>query len=429
MSKLTDDQIKAGLFHDDIGVRSFVLSRLVDFAAADATVMLTAISAVQRFGWKRAFEFPHKLAELTQSEESICWAVGELDAEPRERGYVHSICRLICEADPRLVLPFERQLFANRRLSKGEKAILSNRFRLLTLDGDSLWRELESICEDGKGIHYINKFPWREATDIIEAIGRQGEQHVERMMPLLRQKVEEYKSNPMAWMEPLMIRLAGELRHVPAIPVIIEKLRIDGDVVNEQSQTALAKIGGDDVVEAIRQDYPTGEHYVRLYETGVLRCIRSDASLASLLDLLHGEDEYDLRQFLCDALVSQFSTEGNEAIRSYVPNHSDMIDVRSQIIFACTLMGQDLPELEQWINAEAEDNRRRQRISSESTASHFTRNPASFPLENREQFKPAAEFKPQPPIESSRVGRNDPCPCGSGKKHKHCCLKQAQANR
>ena len=20
-----------------------------------------------------------------------------------------------------------------------------------------------------------------------------------------------------------------------------------------------------------------------------------------------------------------------------------------------------------------------------------------------------------------KVGRNDPCPCGSGKKHKHCC--------
>lgn len=24
--------------------------------------------------------------------------------------------------------------------------------------------------------------------------------------------------------------------------------------------------------------------------------------------------------------------------------------------------------------------------------------------------------------EQPRVGRNDPCPCGSGKKHKHCCL-------
>ena len=27
------------------------------------------------------------------------------------------------------------------------------------------------------------------------------------------------------------------------------------------------------------------------------------------------------------------------------------------------------------------------------------------------------------PIRSERVGRNDPCPCGSGKKHKKCCGK------
>lgn len=24
-----------------------------------------------------------------------------------------------------------------------------------------------------------------------------------------------------------------------------------------------------------------------------------------------------------------------------------------------------------------------------------------------------------------RVGRNEPCPCGSGKKFKHCCLRKA----
>jgi hypothetical protein len=29
----------------------------------------------------------------------------------------------------------------------------------------------------------------------------------------------------------------------------------------------------------------------------------------------------------------------------------------------------------------------------------------------------------QRPIQSKKkVGRNDPCPCGSGKKHKKCCL-------
>ena len=44
-----------------------------------------------------------------------------------------------------------------------------------------------------------------------------------------------------------------------------------------------------------------------------------------------------------------------------------------------------------------------------------------------------AAMKPadgQPKVETipnrgERVGRNDPCPCGSGKKYKRCCLRQA----
>jgi uncharacterized protein YecA (UPF0149 family) len=34
------------------------------------------------------------------------------------------------------------------------------------------------------------------------------------------------------------------------------------------------------------------------------------------------------------------------------------------------------------------------------------------------------EFAPPPPVENKfkTVGRNDPCPCGSGKKYKKCCL-------
>jgi preprotein translocase subunit SecA len=26
-------------------------------------------------------------------------------------------------------------------------------------------------------------------------------------------------------------------------------------------------------------------------------------------------------------------------------------------------------------------------------------------------------------VKKKKVGRNDPCPCGSGKKYKHCCGK------
>jgi preprotein translocase subunit SecA len=40
------------------------------------------------------------------------------------------------------------------------------------------------------------------------------------------------------------------------------------------------------------------------------------------------------------------------------------------------------------------------------------------------QARPAAAAKPAPgaaaPLPATRVGRNDPCPCGSGKKYKKC---------
>jgi Preprotein translocase subunit SecA (ATPase, RNA helicase) len=36
---------------------------------------------------------------------------------------------------------------------------------------------------------------------------------------------------------------------------------------------------------------------------------------------------------------------------------------------------------------------------------------------------PSEKPKAQPRRITQKVGRNDPCPCGSGKKYKHCCMK------
>ena len=35
------------------------------------------------------------------------------------------------------------------------------------------------------------------------------------------------------------------------------------------------------------------------------------------------------------------------------------------------------------------------------------------------------ELKRRPVKKAEKVGRNDPCPCGSGKKYKQCCGKEA----
>ena len=42
--------------------------------------------------------------------------------------------------------------------------------------------------------------------------------------------------------------------------------------------------------------------------------------------------------------------------------------------------------------------------------------PAQQQIPERERRKPETVRR-----EAPKVGRNDPCPCGSGKKYKHCC--------
>lgn len=39
------------------------------------------------------------------------------------------------------------------------------------------------------------------------------------------------------------------------------------------------------------------------------------------------------------------------------------------------------------------------------------------------EFKAELEASVDAQKRYNKVGRNDPCPCGSGKKYKHCCGK------
>jgi preprotein translocase subunit SecA len=65
-----------------------------------------------------------------------------------------------------------------------------------------------------------------------------------------------------------------------------------------------------------------------------------------------------------------------------------------------------------------------QRAAAQSTIQDFTRNI------QRKKDREMAELQfvgggtataQQPVVKGQKVGRNDPCPCGSGKKYKKCC--------
>jgi preprotein translocase subunit SecA len=45
--------------------------------------------------------------------------------------------------------------------------------------------------------------------------------------------------------------------------------------------------------------------------------------------------------------------------------------------------------------------------------------------QENEYVDPSENVKQEPIKVGPKIGRNDPCPCGSGKKYKHCHGKEA----
>jgi hypothetical protein len=419
MPRLTDDQIKAGIFHADVDVRFAALHYFADCYSPDPTVMPVAIEAIERFGRTKAFRFIHPIAYLAQTEPTIHWAVQELKTQPRhsedERNYVDHICRLLCHTDPRLVQPFENDILLAPAFELEYREKLTRRLKLLTWDGEALWRELETICEEGKDEDCAGDIRWNEADDIVEAMGRQDGVHADRMMDLLREGIKDDENNPQTWMEPLVVKLAGELRHVPAIPLILAKLHKDSEVLSGECQRALAMIGGDDVIRAIQKDYPTAEWHYRLYSSGVLGRVHTDLAVQVIAELLPQEQDLDQQVWLAQALVGHFSTEGNEVARKVLLDDLDLRSLRDDLVVASTLIGQDFPELEGWREEAQEEKRRKPLIYGGGTMS---------------PSRPSVPFAPAPlaPIHRAekRVGRNETCPCGSGKKFKKCCIGRSK---
>lgn len=57
----------------------------------------------------------------------------------------------------------------------------------------------------------------------------------------------------------------------------------------------------------------------------------------------------------------------------------------------------------------------------QDTTNLALRQPGQLSREMYTNSPEASERKQQPIIKGAKIGRNDPCPCGSGKKHKKCC--------
>jgi hypothetical protein len=77
-----------------------------------------------------------------------------------------------------------------------------------------------------------------------------------------------------------------------------------------------------------------------------------------------------------------------------------------------TLITDAIAEMEHWACFHLDDSRHKRPPEVKDALPPSSPSPA-----------PASYETPKPLIREPKIGRNDPCPCGSGKKYKKCCGK------
>jgi SEC-C motif len=428
--RLPEAKIKEAILHPEKAVRQEALLYFTDCHSLDPEVMPLAIKAIETYGRSNAFLYPHVLAELPQTEATVDWAVRNLHREEDKDNdhdkFFPALSQLLCNAEVQLIGPRANEILQAPGFFAHLRHEFQERLRIGTWDANQCWKELERISVEGTGKNHSSDVDFGNASRIVEVLAGKGDNYTDRILDLLGKEVKDFDTDPMTWLEIFLVMLAGEMRLERSVPLVVKKLHECGEILSEQCVEALGKIGTDAAAGAITDGWLEAVWDYRLYATSALEKIHSDTTVLKCLELLPKDNELDIRTKLADALLSQFADEAIEPVREMVSRRAyDLMtsDLMGKLVAVSTIMGVTFPEYPIWkheIEEKRAINDRRMKEMRDSVKA------PAIPAVTTEQDD-YLERKPVPFLRTDKqVGRNDPCPCGSGKKFKKCCMNRGK---
>lgn len=433
--RLATDELKQAILHADQAVRQAIVFYFAHSFTPDATILPLVIEVIERYGRAEAFSFYTFMENLPLSDDTLPWLLSELSkGDEGVDGYFKCLLSCLLSADPAVLERHEETIMESEWLSDEDRDALAERIWFRTRSPQELWQDLEEFCETQANETDVAKVDLGFANRLVSALADYRDEFAERLLDLLRADIDDYTDNPMIWMEPLAVRLAGEMRLEATTPLIVDKLLgVNDDYLHEECQRALIRIGTDDVVESLAAKFISADSLSQFPVCHALELIHTDLSAATSLELVEHAEDTTIKALLIAAALLNFTTDAIEPARQFVlntPLDPDVIDVRSNLLIASDVLGVDFPEREEWREARQGDQEFRRKWYAEHYGSlaGWTDDELDDELDD--------EYLDEMPIGSSmtiqneqpKIGRNDPCPCGSGKKYKQCCLKKAKEN-
>lgn len=200
----------------------------------------------------------------------------------------------------------------------------------------------------------------------------------------------------------MAIYAAGVMQLEELIPQFVELMQRDNeDELIQLLHQAMIRLQSEDVAKAVAPSILNTKNGIFISASMILKEVKIPFAEKALVDAYKQTTNIEIKEFLLDALTSHFSVQAFPLIEDFLVQNKTARAFDMDLLFYSfyKAMSQEHPLLATWRTSIVE---REARIEQEVQ---------SIVVKDilREKY--------------GKVGRNDPCICGSGKKYKKCCGK------
>ena len=432
-----------GLAHGNIHVRSEMLSSFSRDSPVSSEVTGIAISQVERYGWEGSFVFPQTIAKLPHTPDSPDWALdavlsGKLRQEDHDRTPPEAhLLEWLAKAPVESLERIRPQLSGSAKTSgssvlsrRGEdfQLVAERRIAARVLGADELRSAITAAVE---ACADEDEFPRKQIFDLealCEVAGANGvftDEDLARWLDApFAEDVDDFDYVP--GYSACAALLVFSERRQPVPPEITGRIvrlfDIDWDWTNELIAKTLEKTADREMLADLIHRYPDLEWHARLFLSGALESLRIAGFEDDFQRLYRDEKDLTLKNTFARTLALHGTETALYTARQHLRKHGDHNEsqsLRNLVFCQEIILGRESSAASAHLVRMEADRKRMLGTIAQLTAEMDDYSPAPTLLDELM----AGEERRIPERLPAQVGRNEPCPCGSGKKYKKCCGK------
>jgi SEC-C motif len=422
LNMLEPATLKPYLMSEDPWVRNAVAWYFYECSYQDEELIPLILSACDLYGFQKNVSSltccHHFRLTLTTFEQVL-----HLLANVSDENTAMHLSSILRKAPIDFLRKHEAAVLANKHLLDDYRMSIQHRLKLTSWSGEQLWHELQVLSKQYESTQDYTTLDTIYDDAVIATLVPHDVPDTETICRLLADS-----DTAGSWLEMFLVDLARYRRLTETIPALIRLLRADYASMPENCPQALARIGHPGIARQIYDTYPSESFSFKDLGASILGEIKHPESEEAVLSLLENEDNIDIRTELCHSLCRLFSERGVEVVRQQIHDGYQewIVTLEEALLPVIQILGIELPEAEQW--REEREEREQFQLERQRDLEELG---AEYDELEEEGIDPLTRLVP--PYDRSngagmtyrrfdeRVGRNDPCPCGSGKKYKKCC--------